>query len=283
MPAQRFIVKPKHKKTILIMNYLEALILGLIQGLTEFLPVSSSGHLELGKSILGVEAKESLTFTVVVHGATVLSTIVIFWKDIIRLIIGLFQFKWNFETKYIAMIAVSMIPVGIVGVFFKDQVESLFSGNILLVGSMLIVTGLLLSFTYLVKVNTKEINFKDAFIIGIAQAFAIIPGISRSGSTIATGLLLGNKKEEVARFSFLMVLVPIIGANLKDVFDGSFSASSGSISGMALIIGFFAAFVSGLIACKWMIELVKRQKLIYFAIYCFVIGGGAIIYSVFFA
>lgn len=265
------------------MSYLEALILGLIQGLTEFLPVSSSGHLELGKTILGVEAKENLTFTVVVHGATVLSTIVIFWKEIVRLITGLFQFKWNFETKYIAMIAVSMIPVGIVGVFFKDEVETLFSGNILLVGSMLIVTGLLLSFTYFAKVNNKDISFKDAFIIGIAQAFAVIPGISRSGSTIATGILLGDKKEEVARFSFLMVLVPIIGANLKDVLDGSFSSSGSSISGMALVIGFTAAFISGLLACKWMIELVKRQKLIYFAVYCFIVGAGAITYSLFFA
>ena len=195
------------------MSWLEALILGIIQGLTEFLPVSSSGHLELGKAILGVEAKESLIFTVVVHGATVLSTIVVFYKEIIDLFVGFFKFKWNDSTKYIAKIAISMIPVLIVGLFFKDEVEALFAGNILLVGSMLIVTAILLGFTYFAKKNTKSIGFIDSFIIGVAQAFAVIPGISRSGSTIATGILLGNKKELVARFSFLMVLIPIIGAN----------------------------------------------------------------------
>lgn len=263
------------------MDYLEALILGLIQGLTEFLPVSSSGHLELGKEILGIEAKESLTFTVVVHGATVLSTIVIFWKEIIQIIKGLFEFQWNWETKYVSMIIVSMIPIAIVGLFFKEEVEGLFTGNILLVGSMLILTGLLLSFTYFAKVNTRNITFKDALIIGIAQAIAVIPGISRSGSTIATGVLLGNKKEDVARFSFLMVLVPIIGANVKDIFDGSFS-TSGDISGSVLIIGFLAAFISGLLACKWMINIVKQGKLIYFGIYCFVVGTAAISYSLFF-
>lgn len=264
------------------MNYLEALILGVIQGLSEFLPVSSSGHLELAKAILGTEAKEKLSFTVVVHGATVLSTIVVFRKEIIQLIKGLFEFKWNFETKYIAMIAVSMIPVGIVGVLFKDQVEGLFSGNILLVGSMLIVTGLLLSFTYFAKANIRDINFKDSLIIGFAQAMAVIPGISRSGSTIATGIMLGAKKDEVARFSFLMVLVPIIGANVKDIFDGSFTSSTG-VGEMALLIGFIAAFISGLLACKWMINIVKRGKLIYFAIYCFIIGTAAISYALFFA
>lgn len=263
------------------MNYLEALILGIIQGLTEFLPVSSSGHLELAKAILGVEAKESLTFTVVVHGATVLSTIVVFWKEIIQLIKGLFEFKWNFETQYIAMIIVSMIPVAIVGLFFKDQVEMLFTGNILLVGSMLIITGLLLSFTYFAKANNKEMSFKDAFIIGVAQAIAVIPGISRSGSTIATGIILGNKKADVAKFSFLMVLVPIIGANVKDMLDGGF-VSSESVPIGALLVGFVAAFVAGLLACKWMIDIVKRGKLIYFAIYCFVIGSIAIGYSIFF-
>lgn len=264
------------------MDYLEALILGIIQGLSEFLPISSSGHLELAKAILGTEAKENLSFTVVVHGATVLSTIVVFWREIIQLFKGLFEFKWNFETKYIAMIAVSMIPVGIVGVFFKDEVKMFFSGNILLVGSMLIVTGLLLSFTYFAKTNIRDINFKDASIIGFAQAMAVIPGISRSGSTIATGIMLGDKKDEVARFSFLMVLVPIIGANIKDIFDGGFTSSDG-VGLMALLIGFIAAFISGLLACKWMINIVKRGKLIYFAIYCFIIGTAAISYALFFA
>lgn len=263
------------------MDYLEAFILGIIQGLTEFLPVSSSGHLELGKEILGVEAKESLIFTVVVHGATVLSTIFIFWKEILQIIKGLFEFKWNFETKYVAMIIVSMIPVAIVGLFFKEQVEGLFTGNILLVGSMLIVTGVLLSFTYLAKTNTGNISFKSAFLMGIAQAIAVIPGISRSGSTIATGIMLGNKKDEVAKFSFLMVLVPIIGANIKDIFDGSFTTTTDISSGV-LIVGFLAAFISGLLACKWMIDIVKRGKLIYFAIYCFIIGIAAISYALLF-
>jgi undecaprenyl-diphosphatase len=264
------------------MNYLEALILGIIQGLTEFLPVSSSGHLEIGKAILGVEAKDSLVFTVAVHGATVLSTIVVFWKEIMRLIKGVFQFQWNSETQYVAMIAVSMIPIGIVGVFFKSQVETLFDGNILLVGFMLLLTGLLLSFTYFSKTNLRPINFKDAFIIGLTQAVAVLPGLSRSGTTIATGLMLGNSKDEVAKFSFLMVLLPIIGANVVDLLGGDFSNQE-NIQFPVLLFGFIAAFISGLIACKLMIDFVKRSKLIYFAIYCFLIGSIAIGYSFLFA
>ncbi len=263
------------------MNWIEALILGIIQGLTEFLPVSSSGHLELGKAIMGVEATDSLVFTVVVHGATVLSTIVVFRKEIWELIQGFFRFQMNEETHYIFKIAVSMIPVGIVGVFFKDYVESLFTGNILLVGSMLIFTAVLLAFTYYAKPRDKKITYKDAFIIGIAQAIAVIPGISRSGSTISTGLLLGNNKEQTARFSFLMVLIPIIGANIKDVMDGSMSDTSG-IGTLPLLIGFFAAFISGLLACTWMINIVKRGKLIYFAVYCLIIGLIAISWALFF-
>lgn len=263
------------------MNYLEALILGIIQGLTEFLPVSSSGHLEIGKAILGVEAKDSLTFTVAVHGATVLSTIVVFWKEIVQLIKGVFQFQWNTETQYVSKIAVSLIPIAIIGVFFKEQVETLFDGNILLVGFMLLLTGLLLSFTYFSKSNVRPINFKDAFIIGLTQAIAVLPGLSRSGTTIATGLMLGNSRDEVAKFSFLMVLVPIIGANLVDLV-GSDLSSDQSISTTALTTGFVAAFIFGLLACKLMIDLVKRSKLIYFAIYCFLIGSIAIGYSLFF-
>ncbi len=261
------------------MTYLEALILGLIQGLTEFLPVSSSGHLEIGKAILNVKASESLAFTVLVHGATVLSTMVVFWKEILQLIKGLFQFEWNAETRYVAMIGVSMLPVGLVGVFFKDQVEGLFNGNIFLVGSMLLVTGALLSFTYFSKSNLRPIQFKDAFIIGLAQAVAVIPGISRSGSTIATGLILGNSKEEVARFSFLMVLIPILGANLLDLLKGDLAKAHTSTG--VLIAGFLMAFVAGLLACKLMIELVKKQKLIYFAIYCFAVGIIAILFHFF--
>ncbi len=260
------------------MNWLEALILGLLQGLTEFLPISSSGHLELGKAILGVKPEQSLVFTVVVHGATVLSTIVVFYKEIIQLFKGLFAFRWNDETIYISKILVSMIPVVIAGLFFKDFVESLFNGNILLVGLMLLVTAGFLMSTYIRKNNRKQIGFWDAFVIGIAQMLAVIPGISRSGATISTGLLLGNKKENVARFSFLMVLIPIIGANLMDLADGKMAGNDG-VGITPLIIGFIAAFVSGLLACRWMINIVKKGKLYYFAIYCVIIGIIAIVFS----
>ena len=253
------------------MSWIEALLLGLLQGLTEFLPVSSSGHLEIGKALLHINPANSLSFTIVVHGATVLSTIVVFRKDIWELIKGLFAFKWNEETKYIVKLIISMIPVGFVGLFFKDEVESFFTGNIVFVGSMLLVTAALLAFTYFKKSNTRNITYLDSFVIGIAQAIAVLPGISRSGSTIATGLLLGNKKDIVAKFSFLMVLIPIIGANLKDLADGDM-LQNGSVGALPLIVGFVAAFVSGLFACKWMIDLVKRGKLIYFAIYCLIIG-----------
>lgn len=259
------------------MNWIEALILGIVQGLTEFLPVSSSGHLEIGKVILGVNAEKSLIFTVVVHGATVLSTIVIFRKDILKLLKGLFSFKWNDETQYIAKIAISMIPVLILGFTYAEELESLFTGNMALVGSMLMVTALLLTFSYYAKQREKEISFMDSFIIGMAQALAVLPGVSRSGATISTGLLLKNKKDGIARFSFLMVLVPIIGANLKDLMDGKLSSHS-DVSVTALIVGFIAAFISGLLACNWMIGIVQKGKLIYFAIYCFVIGSGALVY-----
>ena len=253
------------------MNWIEALILGIIQGLTEFLPVSSSGHLEIGKVLLDVNVKESLSFSIVVHGATVLSTIIIFRKDIWQIITAFFKFKWNEETAYIFKIAVSMIPVGIIGLLFKDYFESLFNGNMLLVGSMLIVTAALLSFTYYAKPKNKNITFKDALIIGIAQAIAILPGISRSGATISSGLLLGNDKEKTARFSFLMVLLPIIGANIKDILDGSMTSEAG-INPVVLIVGFVAAFISGLLACTWMINIVKKGKLIYFSAYCLIVG-----------
>lgn len=253
------------------MDWLEALILGIVQGLTEFLPVSSSGHLELGKVILGVEAERSLIFTVVVHGATVLSTIFVFHKDLWILLKGLFAFKWNDETKYISKILISMIPVVIVGLFFAEEIESFFTGNVVFVGSMLIITALLLTFTYFKKSNLRKISFIDSLIIGIAQAVAVLPGISRSGATISTGLMLGNKRELIAKFSFLMVLIPIIAANVKDLFTGEM-ASESSIGAVPLLIGFFAAFISGLLACKWMIGIVKKGKLIYFAIYCFIIG-----------
>ncbi|MCF8372140.1 MAG: undecaprenyl-diphosphate phosphatase [Bacteroidales bacterium] len=260
------------------MHWLEALILGLVQGLSEFLPISSSGHLEIGKEILNVTAKDNITFTVVVHGATVLSTIIVFWKDIVDIFKGLFEFKWNESTQYALKIIVSMIPVLIVGVFFADEVESFFGGQILFVGWMLLITSALLAFTYYAKPRAKSISYRDSFIIGIAQAIAVLPGISRSGSTIATGLLLGNQKEGIAKFSFLMVLVPIIGGNLKDMFSAPATGHS-SIGALPLMVGFLAAFISGLLACKWMVSVVKKGKLIYFAIYCFIVGSIAIVYG----
>ncbi len=261
------------------MGIIEAIILGIIQGLTEFLPVSSSGHLEIGKVLLGVEAKESLTFSIVVHGATVLSTIVVFWSDIKDLFTGVLSFKWNSETQYVAKIAVSMIPVMIVGAFFKDEVESFFDGDIAFVGAMLLVTASLLAFSHFMKKREKDINFGRALIIGISQAFAVLPGISRSGATIATGLLTGVKKDVVAKFSFLMVLIPIIGANLVDLLETNSSADNSIVGSGALIAGFIAAFVSGWAACTWMINIVKKGKLIYFAYYCFLIGIISIIIS----
>ena len=265
------------------MNEIQALILGLVQGLTEYLPVSSSGHLTIGQELFGVttDEKAQLAFDIVVHVATVMSTLVILWKEVAWLFKGFFKFKDNDEMRYIINILVSMIPVGIVGVFFKDYVEDIFGSGLLIVGCMLLVTALLLTFSYYAKPRQKEnISIKDAFIIGIAQACAVMPGLSRSGSTIATGLLLGNKKELLAKFSFLMVIPPILGEALLDgvkVMKGE--NVFGSISTTALAIGFVAAFLSGCFACKWMIDIVKRGKLIYFAIYCAIIGIAAIAFS----
>ncbi len=253
------------------MDWLEALILGLIQGLTEFLPVSSSGHLELGKALLNINPEKSLIFTIVVHGATVLSTIVVFYKELWQLIKGLFAFKWNWETKYVVKLIISMIPVGLIGFLLKDEIEALFDGNVRFVGFMLLVTAGLLLLTYLRKKNTRQVNYLDSFFIGISQLLAVIPGISRSGATISTGLMLGVKKENVAKFSFLMVLVPIIGANLYSISEWD-SHTQASIGALPLIIGFVVAFISGLFACKWMINIVKRGKLFYFAIYCILVG-----------
>ncbi|HPX76587.1 MAG TPA: undecaprenyl-diphosphate phosphatase [Bacteroidales bacterium] len=254
------------------MEWFEALILGLIQGLTEFLPVSSSAHLEIGKALFGIKGEENFYFSIMVHGATVLSTLVVFWKDILKLFKGLFKFQYNEETSYIFKICVSMIPVLIVGLLFKDHIEKLFAGNsFVFIGSMLVVTAALLFFTYFFKnKKQRDINYLDAFIIGISQAIAVVPGISRSGATIATGLINGNKKEEIAKFSFLMVLIPILGENFLDIVGGT--AVSSGIPTSSLIIGFLAAFVSGLIACKTMINIVKKGKLYWFAIYCLIVG-----------
>ena len=263
------------------MDWLQALILGLIQGLTEYLPVSSSGHLAIGSYLFGINGEDNLAFTIVVHVATVLSTFVILWSEIDWIFRGLFKFKMNDETKYFLNIVVSMIPIGIVGVFFKDTVEEIFGSGLLIVGCMLLLTALLLTFSYFAKPRVKEnISWKDALIIGLAQACAVMPGLSRSGSTIATGLMLGNKKEKMAQFSFLMVIPPILGEALLDVIkmakgDNPFS----DVSAIALVVGFVAAFVSGCMACKWMINIVKKGKLIYFGIYCAIASAVTIICS----
>lgn len=258
---------------------LKALILGLIQGLTEFLPVSSSGHLEIGKALLNFgQSEDALLFSILVHGATALSTVVVFRKTILDLFKGLLAFKWNESTQYAAMILVSMIPVGIIGVGFEDEIEALFNGDLLLVGAMLWVTGGLLYFTVRAGQPEGKITFKRAILIGFAQSIAILPGISRSGATISTALLAGVSRAEAARFSFLMVLPPILGATLLEVKD-YIEVPTSTFSPAALVVGFIAAFLSGLLACNWMIRIVKNAKLQYFAWYCFGAGTLAIVYS----
>jgi len=259
------------------MSWIEALILGIIQGLTEFLPVSSSGHLEIGKVLLGDDSmpKDSMLFTVVLHAATALSTVWIFRKDVAEIFRGLFQFKNNEETQFSLKIVLSMIPAAFVGVFFNDAIEELFNRQILLVGSMLIITGLLLFLADRAKKTTKKVGYKEAIIIGISQAIAILPGISRSGATISTRVLLGVDKEKAARFSFLMVVPLILGKMAKDLGDDAFSTST--VEAMPLIIGFLAAFFTGLLACTWMIALVKKSQLKYFSYYCFAAGFVSII------
>ena len=258
------------------MDWLQALIMGLIQGLTEYLPVSSSGHLTIASNLFGMNGEENLTFTVAVHVATVLSTCVVLWSEIVWLIKDLFKFKWNEGTRYVVNILISMIPVGIVGFCFKDQVEEIFGSGMMIVGICLLITATLLAFAYFAKPRQKEdISPVHAFIIGIAQAVAVLPGLSRSGSTIATGLLLGNKKEKLAQFSFLMVIPPILGEALLDVMDlvkGSAETVATVIPTSSLIVGFLAAFISGCLACKWMINIVKKGELIWFAIYCAIVG-----------
>ena len=264
------------------MTWFEALILGLIQGLTEYLPVSSSGHLAIGQALFGMNnGADNLMFTVAVHVATVLSTIVILWSEIDWILKGLFKFKMNDEAKYVLNIVVSMIPVGVVGLLFKDQVEEVFGSGLLVVGCCLLITAALLTFSYYAKPRQKEhISMKDAFIIGLAQAVAVLPGVSRSGSTIATGLMLGNKKESLAQFSFLMVIPPILGEALLDVMKMVKGENvMGGIDALPLMVGFVAAFLAGCVACKWMISIVKRGKLIYFGIYCAIVGVITIICS----
>jgi len=262
------------------MDIFDSILLGIVQGLTEFLPVSSSGHLEIGKAILGDKSipEESLLFTVVLHFATALSTIVIFRKDILEIIKGFLSFKWSDDTKFVTKIAISMLPAAFVGLFFEEQLEQLFGGNILLVGCMLLVTAVLLFFADKAKNTNKNVSFKDALIIGVSQAIAMLPGISRSGATISTSVLLGNDKTKAARFSFLMVVPLIFGKIAKDILGGDLNFDSQNIT--ALSAGFIAAFVAGLFACTWMISLVKKSKLSYFAIYCAIVGIIAISFAI---
>jgi undecaprenyl-diphosphatase len=258
------------------MTWYEALILGLIQGLTEFLPVSSSGHLELGSYLFGLK-EDNLSFSIIVHGATFLSVLVVFRNDILQLITGLLRFQWNDETRFISLLLLSAIPVGVTGVLFKDQLETLFEGRIALVGVMLLVTATLLFLTNYAPNKKKSVGVKEAILIGIAQTVAIMPGISRSGATISTALYLGIDRDKATRFSFLMVLIPIFGASMLEILDLTQATEPSSISPLALAIGASAAFIAGLFACSWMLKIVRRGKLNYFSYYCAVVGIIAII------
>ena len=264
------------------MTWLEALILGIVQGLTEFLPVSSSGHLEIGQALLGTSGEENLTFAILVHVATVLSTLVVLWREVDKLFRGTFTtLQWNAEKDYVAKILVSMIPVFVVGMFFKDQVESFFGHGLLLVGICLLITATLLALSEWLQKKRKnaghEVTYKDAFIIGIAQACAVLPGLSRSGTTIATGLLCGVKKESVAQFSFLMVLIPILGEAFLDLLKLLQGELTSELGIAPAVVGFLAAFITGCFACRFMIEIVRRPRLIWFALYCAIVGSATII------
>jgi undecaprenyl-diphosphatase len=260
------------------MTWIEALILGLLQGLTEFLPVSSSGHLELGGAIFGLQNQESnFTFNILVHGATFASVVVVFFNDIRSLLINFLKFKWNPETRFVLLLLVSAVPVAIAGVLFEEQIESLFSGRIVLIGFMLLVTATLLFLTKFVKKTGKDITLGKVVLIGLAQTLAILPGISRSGATISTALFLGVDRKKAIKFSFLMVLIPIFGANFLKILKMSGTFSTSDIGVTSLIIGAFAAFAAGLIACKWMLEIVRKGNIAYFSIYCLIIGLAAIV------
>ena len=272
------------------MDWWQALLLGIVQGLTEFLPVSSSGHLMIFKELIGVDAEGFLDFTVTVHFATVLSTLVVFWGAIWKLLKGFFQFKYNDETDYICKILVSLIPVALVGFLFKDQVDALFSGSLKQVAVGLCITAALLMVSDQVGKRIKAPKAKDtrngisygqAAIVGVAQAFAVVPGVSRSGSTIATGLLSGVQREVMAQFSFLMVLIPIVGEQgleLLKVATGH-EAFGGTVGALPLLLGFVAAFLSGLFACKVMIALVKKARLMWFALYCLLVALSLFIFA----
>lgn len=263
------------------MDIIDAIILGIVQGLTEFLPVSSSGHLELGSAILGNDKlpEESLMFTVVLHFATALATLVVFRKDIVVLIEGLLKFKWNEETQFTVKIIISMIPAVIVGLFFEEQLEQFFGGKVVFVGFMLLVTAILLFLADKAKNTENDMTFGKAALVGLAQMVAMLPGISRSGATISSSVLLGIDKNKAARFSFLMVVPLILGKIAKDIMDGALTYNEASFG--YLSAGFIAAFISGFFACTWMISLVRKSKLIYFAIYCSIVGLIAIFSGVY--
>lgn len=260
------------------MSWFEALLLGLLQGLTEFLPVSSSGHLELGGVFFGLQDPDAFfTFNILVHGATFSSVVVVFFNDIKELAVNLFKFKWNAETRFVMLLLVSAVPVGIVGLLFEEQIETLFSGRIVLVGFMLLITATLLLLTKLVKKGDKEITFGRAVLIGLAQTVAVLPGISRSGATISMALILGIDRQKAIRFSFLMVLLPIFGANLLKLLSLSGEFSATGIGFSSLAIGVVSAFLAGLLACKWMLDIVRKGNIAYFSFYCLALGLAAII------
>lgn len=252
------------------MNLFEAIVLGIIQGMTEFLPVSSSGHLELGKHLFGINPEANFYFSIAVHGATVLSTIFVLWREIADLFKSLFSFRMNDETRLLIRIIISMIPVAVVGLFMNDVIENFFNGNMIFLGIGFLITSLLLALTRIIKPKERNMTNLDSFLIGIAQAIAVIPGISRSGSTIATGMMLGNRKSEIAKFSFLMVLIPVIGANFMEFTSGKFIGEGTSPD--IIIAGFLTAFLTGYIACRWMINLVKKGNLKWFSIYVLLAG-----------
>ncbi len=265
------------------MSWIEALILGILQGLTEFLPVSSSGHLELGGVLFGLhDPHEFFAFNIIVHGATFLSVLVVFRKDIASLIANFFRFEWNAEMKFALLLLVSAVPTAIVGLLYEDQIESIFEGRVIFIGFMLIVTAALLFITRFIPKGNKKPNVKSALLIGIAQTVAILPGISRSGATISTALYLGIDRTQAVKFSFLMVLIPIFGANFLKLLRMSEHAGNGSISAMPMIVGAIAAFLAGMAACSWMLKIVRKGKIEYFSIYCFIIGIAAIIAGIYF-
>jgi len=252
------------------MNIFEAIVLGLIQGLTEFLPVSSSGHLELGKYLFGIDHEANFYFSIAVHGATVLSTLFVLWKEIAGLFKGFFAFKMNDETRYVIKLFISMIPVGISGLFMSQIATKFFAGNMISLGIEFLISALFLGLTLIIRPREREMTYLDSFIIGLAQALAVLPGVSRSGATIATGMMLGNKKADIAKFSFLMVLIPIIGANFLEMTSGDFTKEGTSLS--VILVGFLTAFIFGYLACRWMINIVKRGSLKWFAAYCVLVG-----------